>query len=197
MIQVPPDTKELLYERMVALSTMAEEQRAQRSAAYYEPDPIWALLEPRPYPSGVRDAPIVLLSASWLRTQKPTRLPPRHQLPPEAIVPAQSLRAIAATIDKGLAKGMSRPLPIIAVVHPRMHLGGGGASATPGADGAAGEGATGGQRRGIGGGVGSGAAAAATRTRTLRATTWSSSSRSSTRGGLRSRGGSAGRSRRA
>ena len=51
-------------------------------------------------------------------------------------MPAQSLRRSRRSTRAW--QRMSRPLPIIAVVHPRMHLGGGGASAVS-ADGAAGE----------------------------------------------------------
>jgi len=60
-----------------------------------------------------------------LRTQRPTRLPERQRLPPEAIIPVRSLRAIYATIEKGMGK-MTKPLPIIAILHANMRLDAGG-----------------------------------------------------------------------
>ena len=100
---------------------MSPEACLNASSRFTDPASIWALLESRNY-QGQHDSQIVLLSANWLRTQKPTKLPPRQELPPDAIIPVRSLRAIYATIDKGMAKGMSRPLPIIAVLHGGLRL---------------------------------------------------------------------------
>jgi hypothetical protein len=121
-VQVGTDTKALLQTKMGQVSQMSEERLADFSDKYVDAASIWTLLEPRSY-HGQHDSQFVLLSAAWLRTQRPTRLPDRRNLPPEAIIPVRSLRAIYSTIDKGVAKGMSRPLPIICILHPRMRLG--------------------------------------------------------------------------
>ena len=92
-----------------------------------QPESIWAMLEMKNY-AGQHDSQVVLLSAAWLRTQRTfTRLPERSKLPPEALIPLRSLRAIHATIEKGMAKNMSKPLPIICILHPRPALGKNGA----------------------------------------------------------------------
>ena len=127
IISVKPDTKDFLFRKFQEISTMSPEACLNASSRFTDPASIWALLESRNY-HGQHDSQIVLLSANWLRTQKPTKLPPRQELPPDAIIPVRSLRAIYATIDKGMAKGMSRPLPIIAVLHQDLRLGSEGGS---------------------------------------------------------------------
>ena len=121
IITVKGDSKEFLHDKMAEVVQMSEEQCKAAAAKYTEPASIWQMLETTNY-GGQHDAPIVLLSAAWLRTQRPTKLPDRSKLPPEALIPVRSLRAIASTIDKGMAKGMSRPLPIIAVLHGGLRL---------------------------------------------------------------------------
>ena len=95
------------------------------AAPYVEADPIWTRLEPRSFAVDGHTcvcAPVALLSANWLRTQRPSSLPERQRLPPEAFVPLAALKGIHAITKKGAAKGLVRPLPIICILHPRMPL---------------------------------------------------------------------------
>ena len=121
IISVPSESKEFLYNKLAEVVNFSEEQARFASERYNDPSYIWSFLESKNY-DGQHDAPIVLLSAAWLRTQRPTKLPDRSKLPPEALIPVRSLRAIHSTIDKGMAKGMSRPMPIICVLHGGMRL---------------------------------------------------------------------------
>ena len=59
--------------------------------------------------------------AAQARLQRPTQLPERSKLPPEAIIQVRSLKAFYATIEKGMGK-LTKPLPIICVAHPHMRL---------------------------------------------------------------------------
>ena len=77
---------------------------------YVEADSVWELLKRKSY-GGQMDDPVVLLSAAWLRTTRPKTLPPRQQLPAEAIIPTHSLKAIHATIEKGMAKACATAPP--------------------------------------------------------------------------------------
>ena len=123
IIKVLPATREFLDEKIVNVQTLSDAMIDGTKARFNEPNSLWSLLESRNY-DGQHDAPIVLLSAAWLRTQRThTRLPERQRLPPEAIIPVRSLRAIAISIEKGMGT-MTKPLPIISILHANMKLDG-------------------------------------------------------------------------
>lgn len=123
-IEVKPSTKQLVSEKAAEISALDEAELLARSSRFRDPEALWSLLEPYNF-AGQFDTPIALLSANWLKTSRPARLPLRQQLPPEAFIPARTLRPICGAIDKGLSKGMIRPLPIICVLLPRSALGDG------------------------------------------------------------------------
>eukprot|EP00900_Chrysochromulina_parva_P003776 jgi/Chrpa1/1339/Chrysochromulina_OHIO_Genome00010811-RA len=123
-IEVKPSTKQLVSEKAAEVSALDEAELLARSSRFRDPEALWPLLEPYNF-AGQFDTPIALLSANWLKTSRPARLPLRQQLPPEAFIPARTLRPICGAIDKGLSKGMIRPLPIICVLLPRSALGDG------------------------------------------------------------------------
>ena len=132
------DTRELLAARQVELSRMDESDLIELTAPYVEAAAVWAALEPRPLGSDLSGiewqtaAPIALLSANWLRTQRDGGLPERQRLPPEAFITVEVLRSMVGTPPKGAAPNAApkghRPLPIICILHGRMALAMGGAT---------------------------------------------------------------------
>ena len=121
VVPIKQPSRQAISDQSVALRNMEAEQRAALTSKYEQPEDIWSLLEPKSF-GGQHDSPIVLLSANWLRTQRPRKLPERQKLPAEAVLPVRSLRTISASIEKGMAKGMARPLPIICVLMPHSAL---------------------------------------------------------------------------
>lgn len=120
IIKVPEQTREFLDQKITQNGATPDFTLKAMTEKFLEPKCIWDMLEPKNY-EGQHDSPIVLLSAAWLRTQRPSKLPDRARLPADALIPVRSLRAIHATIEKGMGK-MTKPLPIVAVLHPNMRL---------------------------------------------------------------------------
>ena len=135
---VAADTRQAIDAQLAALHQMGPRESEALAAPFHEAAHIWRWLEPRTY-NGAEyafprdDAPIVLLSANWLRTQRPACLPERQKIPAEALLPLGALKAMHNTIGGGKGgkppprKGgelptppNNAPLPIVCVIHPRM-----------------------------------------------------------------------------
>jgi len=127
ILDVKPLSKETIGSKAAELSYLEGEELAKLSSKYTDPEAVWSMLEPQNF-DGLHDTPVMLLSANWLKTQRPARLPERAKLPPEAFINGRALRTIFQAIDKGLAKGMVRPLPIVCALLPKSTLGGGACS---------------------------------------------------------------------